>query len=134
MNKPFGIIRIALVSLTICLCTGTALAQNSNQTDSSLQHPPLVVIRFTEKVVPYEGALTRAVSQTESAVPDTIYDIVSIYPNSGNLIYSNDAETEARTQRVIDLITAQNVPENRIRVTKKPSKTAAFQEIHVFLQ
>lgn len=134
MKSVARVFRIALVSLALLPFYQTVSAQDAEPAELAPAEKPLAIIRFTEQVVPFEGALKRAVAHAESSAENPFYDIVSVYPDGNGYFTSSSEEATPKAQVIVDLIKNLGVPDSRIRLTMKESATASYQEVHVFLR
>lgn len=127
-------VRIVLATLFILPFFYTVHAQDAAPAELAAIDKPLVVIRFTEKVVPYENALARAVAQAENHIDAPFYDVVSIYPENGDYFDSGKDAAEQKAEEVIQTIQRTGVPRERTRLSQQKSDAATYQEVHVFIR
>lgn len=127
-------LRIVLTTLCLLPIYQTVLAQDATPAELSYAEKPLVIIRFTEQVVPYENALSRAVSQAENQMDTPFYDVVSVYPVDDSYFSEEEKSASMKAKMVVNAMMQAGVQESRIRLSNQPSDVASFEEVHVFVR
>jgi hypothetical protein len=87
---------------------------------------PLLIIRFNQKRVYFEPALTRAVGEAQGAKADVVYEVVSLVPPSA-------PDAQRRLDEVLATMVGLGVPGARVRVSQQAASTDS-QEVHIYVR
>ena len=87
--------------------------------------PPLLVIRLPA-AGDVRGEVAKAVAAARARKPDVVFDVVELTSGSG-------ATVGAEAEEVARMITAQGVPQSRVRLAARPTAQAA-REVRVYIR
>ena len=97
---------------------------------------PLVVIRFDQPNVEYQGALYAAVSQAIERRPSALFDVVAVTPNRGgpSEVASSSGAAKKSAEKVMRALLAMGLPATRLNLSASTSEQALANEVRVYIR
>ena len=97
---------------------------------------PLVVIRFDQPNVEYQGALYAAVSQAIERRPSALFDVVAVTPNRGgpSEVASSSGAAKKSAEKVMRALLAMGLPATRLNLSSSTSEQALANEVRVYIR
>ena len=133
--------RTALVRLAADINTGQSYTTTQRRsaaparlvasvTPASLgQRRALVIIRFDRPDVAYEPALYQALSRALERRPDTMFDLVAVFPQGGS-----PAAAQQSAESVFQSMTNMGLTADRVAMASMGSTSATNPEVHVYVR
>lgn len=115
----------------------SALQPMSPEAPQALAGPrPLVKIKFDKTNVSYEQPVYLAVSQALEKYPNSLFELVAVYPTEGNAAQVAIESTRSRrsAEKVLRTLTQMGLTLDRIDLSHTPSDTARTSEVHLFIR
>lgn len=97
---------------------------------------PLVKIRFDRANVEYEQPVYMAVNNALSRYPHARFEVMAVHPAAGNAAQIAIESTRSRrnAEKVLRSLTQMGLPLERVDISYSPSKSAATNEVHIYVR
>jgi hypothetical protein len=97
---------------------------------------PLVLIRFDRPNVPYEEPVFSAVSEALNRRPGSVFDVVSIVPQSGSpaQVALNANQARRNGEKVVQTLLEMGLPSDRVSLNSTSSGQVTNNEVHIYVR
>ncbi|MBI1327500.1 MAG: hypothetical protein GC136_07650 [Alphaproteobacteria bacterium] len=97
---------------------------------------PLAKIRFDRADVKYEESVNSAIRDALEKYPRSRYEIVAVYPSSGNAASAAIESSKARrnADKVLRSLAQMGLEAERVDITYTPSTTVQSGEVHIYVR
>lgn len=97
---------------------------------------PLAKIRFDKPNVNYEQPIYNAVQNAMQRFPNSRFELMAVYPTSGNAAQVAIESTRSRrnAEKVLRTLTQMGVSLDQIDMSTAPSAQARSSEVHIFVR
>ena len=97
---------------------------------------PLVLIRFDRPNVPYKEPVFSAVSEALNRRPGSVFDVVSIVPQSGApaQVALNANQARRNGEKVVQTLLEMGLPSDRVSLNSTSSGQVTNNEVHIYVR
>ncbi|MEL0012664.1 MAG: hypothetical protein VW881_04455 [Alphaproteobacteria bacterium] len=97
---------------------------------------PLVLIRFDRPNVPYKEPVFSAVSEALNRRPGSVFDVVSIVPQSGSpaQVALNANQARRNGEKVVQTLLEMGLPSDRVSLNSTSSGQVTNNEVHIYVR
>lgn len=108
----------------------------AQKTRSPASARPLVKIRFDHPNVAYEQPLYVAINEALQRFPDARFELIAVHPDQGNAAQVSIQSTRSRrnAERVLRSLVQMGLAMDRVDLSYAPSRTAASNEVHLYIR